>query len=249
MMSSPPAPKVSVYVDAFNLYYCALRYTPYKWLNIDALCRLAAPGKQIHRIKVFSANVSAIPSNPGMGNRQQIYFRALRTIPHLEICLGTFLSSKVWMPLVNPFPAGSVAFWPEGDPQPPSRTDPVIGVAADGTQMARVLKREEKGSDVNIASHLLIDAFTSQFDEAIVISNDSDLATPIQYVAKTLGRPVTMLHPCRAAQSRRKATRPGRALQRVATASAEISDAMLAASQFPTVMHDANGTITKPPRW
>ena len=27
-----------VYVDGFNLYYGAVKGTPYKWLNINALC-------------------------------------------------------------------------------------------------------------------------------------------------------------------------------------------------------------------
>jgi uncharacterized LabA/DUF88 family protein len=36
--------------------------------------------------------------------------------------------------------------------------------------------REEKGSDVNVAAHLLHDALTNAIDAAIVISNDSDLA-------------------------------------------------------------------------
>ena len=29
--------RTRVYVDAFNLYYGALRGTPYKWLDLDAL--------------------------------------------------------------------------------------------------------------------------------------------------------------------------------------------------------------------
>jgi hypothetical protein len=245
----PPPPKVSVYVDAFNLYYCALRFTPYKWLNLDALCRAALPGKDIQKIRVFSANVSATSTDPGITIRQQTYFRALKTIPNLELHLGTFLKSEIWAPLVNAFPPGAVTFWNEGDPPPASKTDPVIGVSSNGTQMARVHKREEKGSDVNIASFLLIDAFTNQFDEAVVISNDSDLKTPIEYVVKAMGKPVTVVHPCRPASPGHKATHPGRELRSIATASIVITDAMLSASQFPPSMTDANGTITKPQTW
>ena len=40
--------------------------------------------------------------------------------------------------------------------------------------------REEKGSDVNVASHLLLDVLGEAVDAAIVISNDSDLRLPIQ---------------------------------------------------------------------
>jgi len=38
----------------------------------------------------------------------------------------------------------------------------------------------EKGSDVNVASHLLVDVLAGDVDAAIVISNDSDLRYPIQ---------------------------------------------------------------------
>lgn len=46
--------------------------------------------------------------------------------------------------------------------------------------MASVARREEKGSDVNVASHLLLDVLTGSVEAAIVISNDSDLAFPVR---------------------------------------------------------------------
>lgn len=43
-------------------------------------------------------------------------------------------------------------------------------------------KHEEKMTDVNIATQLLIDAFEDKYDTAIVMSGDSDLSTPIKKV-------------------------------------------------------------------
>jgi uncharacterized LabA/DUF88 family protein len=40
----------------------------------------------------------------------------------------------------------------------------------------------EKMTDVNIATHLIIDAFTDKYDTAILISGDSDLVPPIKAV-------------------------------------------------------------------
>jgi uncharacterized LabA/DUF88 family protein len=40
----------------------------------------------------------------------------------------------------------------------------------------------EKQTDVNIATHLLIDAFNDKYDTAILISGDSDLVLPIKAV-------------------------------------------------------------------
>jgi hypothetical protein len=63
----------------------------------------------------------------------------------------------------------------------------------DATFMVSYADREEKGSDVNVASHLLVDVLTSTVDAAIVISNDSDLQFPISY---SRGRvPVGLINP------------------------------------------------------
>ena len=44
------------------------------------------------------------------------------------------------------------------------------------------ISHEEKMTDVNIATQLLIDAFEGRFDTALIISGDSDLTTPIRRV-------------------------------------------------------------------
>ena len=59
--------------------------------------------------------------------------------------------------------------------------------------LATVRKREEKGSDVNVATHLLKDVLTGAVDAAIVISNDSDLALPIQFARSHV--PVGLINP------------------------------------------------------
>src|SRR5690242_8430004 len=75
----------NVYIDGFNLYYGAVRGTPYKWLNLAELCRIMLPQNQIKSIKYFTARVEPRPHDPGQATRQQTYIRALRTIPNLMI--------------------------------------------------------------------------------------------------------------------------------------------------------------------
>ena len=55
---------------------------------------------------------------------------------------------------------------------------------------AEVLKMEEKGSDVNIATYMLIDVFRNDCDQVVVITNDSDLAEPVRIINKELKIPV-----------------------------------------------------------
>jgi uncharacterized LabA/DUF88 family protein len=56
---------------------------------------------------------------------------------------------------------------------------------------------EEKGSDVNLAVHLLNDAWQDLFEAAAVVSNDTDLVTPVRMVARKRKRPVFILCPGR----------------------------------------------------
>lgn len=108
---------------------------------------------------------------------------------------------------------------------------------------AEVLKTEEKGSDVNLASYLLLDAFDDDNEAAVVITNDSDLALPIQLVRQRFRKPVVILHPCRPPRG------PSIVLRKAGSKSLTIRTASLANSQFPTTLSDANGVITKPATW
>jgi hypothetical protein len=59
--------------------------------------------------------------------------------------------------------------------------------------VASVARREEKGTDVNVAAHLLIDVLTTNVDAAVVVCNDSDLALPIRYARGIV--PVGVVNP------------------------------------------------------
>src|SRR5664280_3088809 len=76
--------------------------------------------------------------------RQDLYLRALSTLPHVSTHLGHFLVTKTRMALATPPPAGP--------------------------RTVEVLKTEEKGSDVNLATYLLADAFRGDCQTAVVLS-------------------------------------------------------------------------------
>lgn len=206
--------KTIVYVDGFNLYYGAVKGTPYKWLDIPKMCRLLLPRNDIVRVKYFTARVGARPGDPDQPTRQEMFLRALRTLPDVEIIFGHFLTNEVTLPVASPSPGGP--------------------------RFCRVVKTEEKGSDVNIATHLLRDGFTNQFDVAILVTNDSDLLGPIQVVRSELHKVVGILNPH---------AKPSRTLQLHASFMKPIRKGVLAASQFPATLHDAAGIISKPKRW
>ena len=203
------------YIDGFNIYYNAVKNTSYKWLDFSKMVSLLFPSFYIHNIKYFTARVKSLPRDPHQQNRQQIFLRALGTIPNLEIIYGHFATHSVFLPLKNP----------------PSQSN----------GMVEVLKTQEKGSDVNLATHLLRDGFFNLYDVAIVISNDSDLVEAIKIVKSELLKEVIIAYPNKNSVNN--------ALKQVASHVMPIRDSVLAVSQFPPIMQDAHGQFTKPPTW
>ena len=211
--------KTNVYIDGFNLFYGCLKGTPHKWLDLAAFCQASfpPPRNQINRIRYFTAHVTARPNDSLQPRRQQVYLRALRTIPHLTIHLGSYLEKPTRMPL-----------------HPPPATGP---------KTVQVMKSEEKGSDVNIATYLLVDAFDDEYETAVVITNDSDLAEPIRLVRQKFKKKVLVLHPCGPGR------KPSFELRKVATKSLLLDRTLLPACHLPATLTDAHGTIHKPATW
>jgi hypothetical protein len=105
---------------------------------------------------------------------------------------------------------------------------------------ALVLVSEEKGSDVNLATFLLVDALEGRFQQAVVVSNDSDLTLPIRMVQEKFGLPVGVLHPHREGAVQ---------LRKAAAFFRPIPLGALAACQFQPVLRDTYGRFSKPPTW
>ena len=60
---------------------------------------------------------------------------------------------------------------------------------------ASVIKTEEKGSDVNLAVHLLNDNWPDAYDCAVVGSNDSDIAEAMRLVRHHHGKRTGLITP------------------------------------------------------
>jgi uncharacterized LabA/DUF88 family protein len=217
--------KTNFYVDGFNLYYLAVKKTQLKWLDVAKLCATLCPQAHINRIRYFTARVSALPHDPHVLKRQDVYLHALRTIPNLTIHEGLFTSWPRWLPELP---------LKYSDPTKPPK-------------LVQVLKTEEKGSDVNLATFLLVDCFDDDFDEAVVISNDSDLVLPIKMVNNKFGKSIVVINPT---SNRKEALRVNKDLNRVASSYIRmINKKVLANCQFPATLTDAQGTFHKPATW
>ncbi|MDI9348414.1 MAG: NYN domain-containing protein [Candidatus Symbiobacter sp.] len=208
--------RVAVYIDGFNLYYRALRKTPYKWLDLHKLSTsLIDPTDHIVKIKYFTARVSG-RDDPDEPKRQHIYLRALETIPTLEIIYGNFLPKTISRPLVDP-------------PDPNNR-------------YVLVHTTEEKGTDVNLASHLLHDGWQDNYDIALVMSQDTDFVLPLKLVKADLKKIIILgwLDQRQAAPQ----------LRQVVDHVRHITPNRLASAQFNDIITDSKGRLLlKPIRW
>lgn len=147
--------------------------------------------------------------------KDRMYFlRVLRTIPGLEIIYGHFITKNVSM-LQAGLPPGTKRF-------------------------VNVVKTEEKGSDVNLATHLVNDAHNGLFELAVLITNDSDLLEAVRIVKRELNLHVGLLNPHK---------HPSRVLKAEVDFMKRIRANVLARSQFPPTLTDTQGQFTKPASW
>ena len=215
------------YVDGFNLYYRLLKKRPdLRWLDPHRLVLEFVPaGHELARVNYYTARISERPDKPGAAARQAIYLKALATISAVKIHQGSFLTSKPWMALTVP---------PRARPEPYLWSEPT-------PKLVRVIKSEEKGSDVNIAAHLVRDAFTNAFDMALVLTNDSDLVEPIRIAVQEAGKRVGLLAPVES---------PNRSLAGVASFCLHVRPGHLLRAQFPEVVEGPDGIrVQRPPKW
>ncbi len=104
------------------------------------------------------------------------------------------------------------------------------------------LDQNEKMTDVNIATHMIVDAFQNKYDTAMLISGDSDLVPPIRAVHNLFNQKRVFV-----------AFPPSRHNQTVAVAakgSMVIGRKKLSDSLLPLIVIKANGyQLQKPNEW
>lgn len=163
--------RTAVYVDGFNLYHSALEARPeMKWLDLKAFAAAALPAEnQIVAVRYFTARVKG-RDNAGGPQRQDTYVRALEQhIDNFEVFWGNFSERPKWRRLV----------------EPPLCLDPPL-------KHARIIHREEKGSDVSLGAHMVNDAWRNIYDCAAVVTNDTDQCGALKLV-KALGKRIVLL--------------------------------------------------------
>lgn len=177
-MSNKNKKRVNVYIDWFNLYHAVhnLKKPKYKWLNLRKLVwnYIDSSTHYIKTVHYFSALASW---NPSKQQKHKKYIEALKenkvTIrmwefrqvdktfykKYMSVVKVMFNTAKIW--------SLYKLLWNSILPD-----------------CLTYKTHEEKKTDVTMALQILEDAFLDRFDEAIIISWDSDIVPAIVSVRK-----------------------------------------------------------------
>jgi hypothetical protein len=195
--------RVGVYIDGFNLYYGGRRLVGgrgvpgWRWLDLRTLATAVVgrqarwPAARVERVVYCTARVSGDDGSMRWRD-QEVYLRALRAagaVDHIEF--GTHVHRVVTGPLSVRGPSGAPEIVTAG--WPVMVQDAAAVPVAGARFVASIAKREEKGSDVNVAAHLLLDVLEHRVDAVVLVSNDSDLAYPVQRLRQRV--PVGVVNP------------------------------------------------------
>lgn len=219
-MDSVRSERVITYIDGFNLYF-GLResgYRRYYWLDMVALSRkLLRPNQELQVAKYFTARIAGPKPQDAPAKKAALQAKRKRQTVFLDA-----LSNRPMLRII------------EGH---------YLAKDAECRKCHhRWTQPEEKMTDVNIATNLIIDAVDDAFDTAIIVSGDSDLTPPIQTIRSRLpDKRIVVAFP-----PKRHSTQ----LQKAATAYFTIARTKLAGSQLPQTVVLSNGhRVTRPTKW
>lgn len=206
------------YIDGFNLYNGAVKNRPAcKWLDMRKMCEALLPSScELDWIRYFTARVGDSRSDPRQPQRQEIYIRALRgECAPFSLHEGRFRADTETLEL-----AGS-------PPEAPKRV--------------KVRVKQEKGSDVNLAAHLISDAAEGEIDAAMVITDDFDQEGALNLVQENYGISLIVVSP-RSRQNLARAVK--------ADFYKPIHEDLLLECQLPEMALDHDGVeIHRPDTW
>ena len=230
--------RIIAYIDGFNLYHgirdCFYKkkeiFSGYKWLDLVRLSELFMTRSQkLEKVKYFTTDIS---SDKEKMARQKAYLTAL--VSHcgdkVEIIKGKYLLKKVTC-YTQQFASTRPGFSPF--------------MCYHGNQCNGMLKiPEEKMTDVNIATAMLVDAFANNFDTAFLVTGDSDLVPPVRAIQDnfTDKRVIVIFPPKRVSYELKRTVKQGDYR--------EIKEKHLKDALLPQTITTTKGNfLHKPPSW
>jgi uncharacterized LabA/DUF88 family protein len=233
--------KFNAYVDGFNLYRGLLKDRPEsRWLDLREFCASRWSEKSLEKVYFFTARAKERYPGDDAPRRQHAYLRALESTG-VEIVLGKFAKNVDWLRINGTQHADFIEpNLEDTDSLVQLRFEDAANNAAPDFVKANVWRFGEKGTDVNLASQLVFDAWKANLSNAMVVTGDSDLQTPIRMLVDS-GIQVKTLIPSLANFSTD--------LRNVSTYTESIHLSWLKTAQLPERVPTRTGFITRPQKW
>tara|TARA_R110002049_G_scaffold47902_1_gene138358 strand:- start:49894 stop:50601 length:708 start_codon:yes stop_codon:yes gene_type:complete len=208
-----------VYIDGFNLYY-GMRskgWRRYYWLDLQKFAENLVPrGLNIRAVNYFTARIDGgVASDPPVEQARQAASRRRQF---------DYLTAVSTLPIVKVIEGRFL------------RKEQRCRSCS-----AKSLVPEEKKSDVNLATQLVVDAFHDRYDAAFVVTGDSDLADTIALVRQEFrNKSVVVAFP---------PNRKSRDLTEAATNNIDVFRRTLARSQLPDTVRVRKHSVRRPREW
>ena len=165
----------TVLIDGFNLYYGLLKGTQWKWLDLVAFSQeLLGDDHNILAVRYFTAPIKTHPHDPEAIDRQKTYLHVLSEMGQVRTTLGFYSKRNSKMPAIEAA-CQSCATADEG--------------------LVRVIKLEEKRSDVNLAVAVMLEAAKPEVDGIALVTGDSDQVGAIEAARYVYGKRVLVFNP------------------------------------------------------
>lgn len=228
------------FFDGFNLYHAInRRYPNYKWLDLRKLSSvlISSQNEDMQNVKYFTAFCTW---NPAAVQRHEVYIQALKNAG-VDVHFGKFKPrDKKCFVNINCNPKNN-AIQVCSRPISIELTPNFISGFSFSRQF-QYRTHEEKQTDVNIAVQVTIGAHDNLFDNAYIVSADSDLASTISLLKnKFPEKDFVSVFPPRTYSSE---------LQSEATRTIKLKEKHLSTCQFPNSITLSDGkVITIPETW
>lgn len=172
--------RVYAYFDGSNFYHYCLQSYGIKNINFFDFTNqvINLNTEKLIKIKYFNCPVSQ-QDYPEIYPKQQRFFDDLRKTPLVELLLGNLVKRPLGKININCPSCGYQKSEILTCPTCKRRID-----------VKQCFKFSEKGVDVKLAIHMLLDALENKYDTALLFSSDSDYSPAINYIIKSLKKDV-----------------------------------------------------------
>jgi len=176
--------RVYVYYDGSNFYHYLKNIYGITNINFYDLSNklIDSSKEEIIEIKYFNCPLSQ-NEYPEEYRKQQRFFQHIRDTPLTSLFLGRLAKRNLQKLHINCKKCGHQLSETLICPQCKKKI-----------KIARCFRYVEKGVDVKLATHLLLDAIDDKYDTALLVSNDADFSPATNYIIYRLKKEVVYCH-------------------------------------------------------